>query len=80
MNARVLLIALLAGAAFTAAAADQTTQTQATQGQSNRQAPTQLSAAQMDQIVAGGNGPGTGDCTGTGIPKHDGTGPKYGKK
>jgi hypothetical protein len=34
----------------------------------------------MDQVVAGGNGPGTGDCTGTGIPKLDGTGPKYGKK
>jgi hypothetical protein len=34
----------------------------------------------MDQVVAGGKGPGTGVCTGTGIPKLDGTGPKYGKK
>ncbi|HYN78492.1 MAG TPA: hypothetical protein VES73_11945 [Lamprocystis sp. (in: g-proteobacteria)] len=80
MNARALLIVLLAGAAVTAAAADQTTATQATQGQDSRQAPIQLSAAQMDQVVAGGKGPGTGDCTGTGIPKHDGTGPKNGKK
>ena len=80
MNAKALLIALLAGATFTAAAAAQTTATQAAQGQSSQPAPIQLSAAQMDQVVAGGKGPGTGDCTGTGIPKRDGTGPKYGKK
>lgn len=80
MKAKALLIALLAGASLTAAAADQTTQTPAAQGPSSKQAPIALSAAQMDQVVAGGKGPGTGDCTGTGIPKRDGTGPKYGKK
>jgi len=77
MKAQALLIALLTGACFTANAADQTTPAA---GPSTRQAPIALSAAQMDQVVAGGAGPGTGVCTGTGIPKRDGTGPKYGKK
>ena len=80
MNMKALLIALLAGVTLTATAADQTTQTQGAQAPGTKQAPTQLSAAQMDQVVAGGKGPGTGVCTGTGIPKLNGTGPKYGKR
>jgi hypothetical protein len=80
MNVNALLIALLASTSLTAAAADQTTVTQGTQAQGSQQAPIALSTAQMDEVVAGGNGPGTGDCTGTGVPKLDGTGPKYGKQ
>lgn len=80
MKAKALLIALLASATFTAVAAVQTTPAATSQEPSNKQAPIALTAAQMDQIVAGGRGPGTGACTGTGIPKRDGTGPKFGKK
>ncbi|WP_295390734.1 hypothetical protein [uncultured Thiodictyon sp.] len=80
MNVKALSIVLLVGANLTAAAADQATPTTGAQGRSTTQAPIALSPAQMDQIVAGGNGPGTGDCTGTGIPKLDGTRPKYGKR
>lgn len=79
MKLKALLAVMIAGTTFTVAAAEQTTQSQTAQTQSAKQAPIQLSAAQMDAIVAGGYGPGGGGGCGN-VPPRDGTGNQYGRK
>ena len=78
MKLKALLAVMIVGTTFTVAAADHATQSQAAQAQGSKQAPIQLSAAQMDAIVAGGYGPGGGSCGN--VPPRDGTGNQYGRK